>query len=69
MSGNLLFFAAHDDGEGPPGLGLALVPALAMLLGSIALYYVAVGVRVAEALLRRVKRRWTAHTDAPTPDR
>lgn len=69
VSGNLLFFAAHDDGEGPPGLGLALVPALAMLLGSIALYYVAVGVRVAEALLRRVKRRWTAHTDAPTPDR
>ncbi|WP_143051849.1 hypothetical protein [Sphingomonas palmae] len=42
VSGNLLFFAAHDDGEGPPGLGLALVPALAMLTGSIVLYYGAV---------------------------
>ena len=35
----LIFFAAHDDGEGPPGLGVVLIPALAALIGSIALFY------------------------------
>lgn len=52
-SGNLLSVAGHDDGEGSPGLGLALVPALAMLIGSIVLYYGAVAAWTAGALLRR----------------
>lgn len=68
-SGNLLFFAAHDDGDGPPGLGLALVPALAMLIGSIILYYGAVAARIAGALLRRVRRRQTPEADALRPAR
>ena len=34
----VVFFAAHDDGEGPPGLGLALIPPLLVLLLTIAGY-------------------------------
>ncbi len=74
-SGNMLFFAAHDDGEGPPGLGLALVPAIAMLLGSIVLYYGAVAAGAAGvagaagALLRRSKDRRTGGAEALSPDR
>jgi hypothetical protein len=36
----LIFFAAHDDGSGPPGLGLALILPLLIFLGSIVTYYV-----------------------------
>jgi len=69
VSGNLLFFAAHDDGEGPPGLGLALVPALATLIGSIVLYYGAVAALAAGAALRRVNDRRTGGAGALNPDR
>lgn len=40
-----LFLAAHDDGDGSPGLGLALLLPFALLAGSIAAYYGAVGWR------------------------
>lgn len=69
MSGNLLFFAADNDGDGPPGLGLALVPALAMLIGSIVLYYGAVAAWAAGALLRRLRDRQSSGADALNPDR
>lgn len=68
-SGNLLFFAVQDDGDGPPGLGLALIPALAMLIGSIVLNYLAVAARTAGALLRRVRCRRTPEADALRPAR
>ena len=63
-SGSLLFVAAHDDGDGdgPPGLGLALVPTLAMLIGSIVLYYLAVANCVAGVSLQRVRHRQIART-------
>lgn len=43
----IVFFAAHDDGEGPPGLGLALIPPFLVLLltiGGYALCLVSVAV-------------------------
>ncbi|TCP65759.1 hypothetical protein C8J43_10984 [Sphingomonas sp. PP-CE-1G-424] len=34
----IVFFAAYDDGEGPPGLGLALIPPFLVLLLTIGGY-------------------------------
>ena len=41
LCGRIIFFAAHDDGSGPPGLGLVLALPLLMFFGTIATYYVA----------------------------
>lgn len=49
----VLFFAAHDDGEGPPGLRFALMSHRFLLLGTLATYYVAVIVQVAGNLWRQ----------------
>ena len=49
-----IFFAAHDDGEGPPGLGLALIPQFLLLLGTLVFYYVGVAVEGAKAVLARI---------------
>ena len=35
----LLFYAAHDDGEGPPGLGVLLVPSFAVFAVTLAVFY------------------------------
>lgn len=37
----VLAFAEHDDGEGPPGLGLMLLPAFGLLVVSIGAYFCA----------------------------
>jgi hypothetical protein len=47
-----IFFAAHDDGDGPPGLGLLLILPFALLAGSIAIYYLAVGWQILRRALR-----------------
>jgi len=49
----LLFFAAHDNGDGPPGLGIALLPAFALFLGSLAVYYVCAGYEILGSVRRR----------------
>jgi len=36
-----VFFAAHDDGSKPPGLGLVVLLPSLMFLGSVATYFVA----------------------------
>lgn len=36
---DLLFFAAGDKGDGPPGLGLALIPAIVCLAVVVVAYY------------------------------
>ena len=36
-----VFFAAHDDGSGPPGMGLVVLLPSLMFLGSVATYYAA----------------------------
>lgn len=40
----LLFFGAGDDGDGPPGLGVALIPAFLLLILSVVAYLIAVTV-------------------------
>ena len=52
-----IFFAAHDDGSGPPGLGLALMLPLAMFLGAVVIYYAAVTWTVIRAVWRRATVR------------
>lgn len=53
----ILFFSAHDDGEGPPGLGLALIPNALVLLGTFTIYYLAVISQIAGNLWRVLKDR------------
>jgi hypothetical protein len=53
----VLFFAAHDDGEGPPGLGFALIPQAFLLLGTLAAYYVGAIVQAAGNLWRQLNDR------------
>ena len=52
-----IFCAAHDDGEGPPGLGLLLVFPIAMFVGAVALYYVAVAWILMQSIWRTTKLR------------
>ncbi len=49
----LIFFAAHDNGEGPPGLGIALILQVLLVLGTVAVYYLG----IAAALVRGVRGR------------
>ncbi len=37
----VIFFAAHDEGDGPPGLGLALIPVALILILTVSVYYLA----------------------------
>ena len=50
----LMFWGARDDGEGPPGLGLAMLPAIAILVVTVTLYYGALGLEGATALMRKI---------------
>jgi len=45
----LIFWSAHDDGDGAPGLGLLVAPSFLLMTLVIVLYYVA-------ALIRALKR-------------
>jgi hypothetical protein len=49
----LLFFAAGDTGDGPPGLGLAILPGLFL----VALSVVAYAITLAATQISRVRRR------------
>jgi hypothetical protein len=48
----ILFFAAHDDGNGPPGLRLALILPFTIFVGTIALYYTSVAWVAARSIWR-----------------
>jgi hypothetical protein len=50
----MIFFAAHDDGSGPPGLGLVLVIPFIMLIGSITFYYLALAIQLMTLGWRRI---------------
>ncbi len=39
ISIRIIFFAAHDDGTGPPGLGMALILPFAIFVGTLVLYF------------------------------
>lgn len=54
---DLVFFAAHDDGSGPPGLGLLLIPPLAAFLVALVSYYICLACTVAALLWRRLAAR------------
>lgn len=49
----VLSYAAQDDGDGPPGLGLALILPFATLIGTVALYYTSVLWVLAQSVWRR----------------
>jgi drug/metabolite transporter (DMT)-like permease len=53
LSIDALFFAAHDDGEGPPGLGFAILPAIGLLIVSVGAYFCALLVRLIIGSQRR----------------
>lgn len=53
----LLFFALHDDGSGPPGLGLLLIPSFIIIAATLAIYYSALAVSAIRTFLSRPKRR------------
>lgn len=57
MAVRIMFFAAHDDGDGPPGLGLALILPFAIFVGSVALYYTSVVWVAARRLWQRASVR------------
>jgi hypothetical protein len=42
----IVFWAAHDDGEGPPGLGLAVIPIVLLTAASLLAYYLALAWRL-----------------------
>jgi len=42
----LVFFAAGDTGDGPPGLGLVIAPSFVVLLGTVVAYYCALVVKL-----------------------
>ncbi|HEX4740158.1 MAG TPA: hypothetical protein VH353_02395 [Caulobacteraceae bacterium] len=52
----LLFFAANDHGDGPPGLGLALIPAILCLVVTLPVYYLGLAVAI-------IRRTISAHAD------
>ena len=49
----LVFFANHDEGDGPPGLGIALIPAFLLLALSLFGYSLALGI----AQIKRLRHR------------
>lgn len=49
----LFFFGTGDDGDGPPGLGVALIPAFLLLILSVVVYLIALAVRQVQR--RRVR--------------
>jgi hypothetical protein len=49
----LVLFATHDDGEGTPGSGLALMPPLLVLLITISAYAIRLGLVALHAYRRR----------------
>ena len=51
---DLVFWGARDNGDGPPGLGFAMIPAFAVLIIAVAWYYGALVVRVAVALVTKL---------------
>jgi hypothetical protein len=54
---DLVFFAAHDDGSGPPGLGLLLLPPSAAFLVALGGYYACLACTVGAILWRRLVAR------------
>ena len=50
----LLFAVTGDTGAGPPGLGLALVPATAALLLVLVVYYLGLTIKTGWVLVKRV---------------
>jgi hypothetical protein len=52
--GGLMFWGARDDGEGPPGLRLAMLPAFGVLIITVALYYGALGARGVVVLVKKI---------------
>ena len=53
----LIFWAADDDGSGPPGLGLLLIFPFVMLIGSVATYYACLAVQLVLSVWRRINVR------------
>ena len=51
---SVLFWGARDDGNGPPGLGVAMIPACGALLVTVLLYYGTLASHGAAALIRKV---------------
>jgi hypothetical protein len=56
MLTDLLFFAAGDTGDGPPGLGLALLPSLGVLLLTIVVYYIRLSVNLVSYIAAKRRR-------------
>ncbi len=50
---DVLFKASGDTGDGPPGLGLLLIPGLGVLLLTVVIYYIAVAIRSVHSLRTR----------------
>lgn len=53
----LIFWAANDDGSGPPGLGLFLILPFVMLIGSITIYYGCLAIQLGLSVWRRLNVR------------
>lgn len=53
LATNAIFIAAQDDGDGPPGLGLALILPFATLIGTLAVYYGALAWNMFRRLMTR----------------
>ena len=51
----LMFWGARDDGEGPPGLGFAMIPAVAILVVTVAIYYGTLALRGAAAAMKAIR--------------
>ena len=51
----LMFWGARDDGEGPPGLGLAMIPAIGVLVVTVAIYYGALALIGAAAGMKMIR--------------
>ena len=57
MGVDLLFVVNGDnDGDGIPGLGLALIPTIAIMIGTLSCYYGALGIRFVSIALADRKR-------------
>ena len=50
---DLLFWAANDNGEGPPGLGFAMIPAFTMFVVSVPIYYGALLIAAVRAFIEK----------------
>ena len=53
-----MFWVSGDTGDGPPGLGLAVLPALAFLVLSIVTYYAVLGAVGLKRLIAVGMARW-----------